>query len=138
MSTDSGDRFTRTHRDLWRLPTIEAVEVRHRRFKAPRRFTVRGKDHQVAEATEIVVRLSEPFEIRALGPVLWVGDEPLTSSESDGKMEYRFLAPHPHGLKRGAEISLSWNAQGAPRQRSEFRFEPPTDFEPPRELAGSA
>jgi hypothetical protein len=127
MSTDSGDRLVRTHRDLWRLPTILGVEVRRRRFKPARRITVRGKDHEVTEGTEIVVRLSEPFEIRALGPVLWVGDVPLTTSESDGKTEYRFLAPHPGTLKRGAEIALSWSASGAPRQRSEHRFEPPTE-----------
>src|SRR6266511_4192942 len=78
--------------DLWRLPGILDVRVRERHFEPPRRVTTAGVDHAVSDAVEIEVRLSEPFQVRALGPVLWVGNQPLTIAESDGELTYRFFA----------------------------------------------
>jgi hypothetical protein len=130
MNSDPGDRVSRPSRDIWRLPEILALEIRWRRFKKPRRVTIRGKDHEVDEGLEVVLQLSEPFEVRALGPVLWIGDVPLTNVDGDGKTEYRFLATDPASLRSGDEIALSWSAHGAPRQRSDYRFEPPNETAP--------
>lgn len=130
MNSDSGDRVSRSSRDLWRLPEIRGLEVRWRRFDKPRRVTVRGKDHEVDEGLEVVVQLSEPFEVRALGPVLWIGEVPLTIVDGDGETEYRFLATDPDSLQPGDEIALSWSAHGAPREASAYRFEPPNETTP--------
>src|SRR5713226_4224565 len=100
---------------LWGLLDVRQVEVRRRRFDPPRRVTDQGVDREVRSAVEIEIRVSEPFAIRALGPVLWVGDEPLTVAESDGKELYRFFSFKPQALKPNASISLAWNSSSAPR-----------------------
>lgn len=126
MSIDSGaPQRPRNERDIWRLPEVLAVESRRRRFDPPRRFTTAGVDRLVSDVVEVEVQLSEPFEIRALGPVLWVGDVPLTVAEGDDETVYRFLAPEQETLRRDAPISLAWNASGAPRQETRFRYVPP-------------
>ncbi len=79
----------------------------------------------MTDVLEVEVQVSEPFEIRALRPVLWVGDVPLTVAESDGEKVHRFLALDPEALRSDAPISLAWNASGAPRQEARFRYTPP-------------
>lgn len=127
MNSDSGDRISRPKRDLWPLPDILAVEVRRRHFEQPRRRTVDGVDEWAREGLEVVVELSQPVPIRALGLVLWVGEVPLTIAESDGEREYRFLATDREHLMPGAPISLSWNAVGAKRNTSGHRLPPESD-----------
>jgi hypothetical protein len=111
--------------DLWRLPKVLSAHARVRHFDPPKRVTTAGVDRQVRDGIEIEIRVSEPFAIRALGPVLWVGEEPLTIAEAVEKTTYRFLSFDPAALKAGAPISLSWNSPGAARQKTEFVYEPP-------------
>jgi hypothetical protein len=126
MATDAGQPVASGDRhDIWRLPEILEVRTAFRRFDPPRRVTRLGVDLFVEEAVEVGVELSEPFEIRALGPALWIGDEPLTIAEGDGPTSYRFLAFEPDALKPGAPIALSWNASDAPRVATKYLFEPP-------------
>jgi hypothetical protein len=72
------------------------------------------------------IEVSEPFAIRALGPVLWIGEEPLSIAESDGNHVYRFFSFTPDALKAGAPISLSWGSPGAPKKNTSHRYEPPS------------
>ncbi|HEY6910858.1 MAG TPA: hypothetical protein VI356_15875 [Myxococcales bacterium] len=126
MTTDAGGPIRPDKGpDLWQLPEILALKVRRRKFKPARRFTFAGEDREVSDAVEIEIRVSEPFPIRALGPVMWVGDEPLTIAESDGKKTYRFLALEPQKLQAQAPISLAWNTRGARRRETGFRFQAP-------------
>ena len=113
--------------DLWRLPDVVSLSVRHRHFDPPFRVTVQGVDHLESDAIEIEIRVSEPFAIRALGPVLWVGEEPLTFGESADKDVYRFFAFKPEALRAEAPISLSWSATGAPRKDTGRRYKAPTE-----------
>jgi len=128
MSIDSGGIPQKPKAiDLWRLPEIEEVHVRRRRFEPAFRVTTEGVDRLVKDAVEIEIRVSEPFTVRALGPVLWVGDEPLTVAESDGKTTYRFLGFKPEALRADAPISLAWNSPGAKRNETRFRFAMPSE-----------
>jgi hypothetical protein len=111
--------------DLWRLPEILELHVRWRRFDPPKRVTIAGKDTQVTEAVEIEIRVSEPFQIRALGPSLWVGDVPLTVADSPRERVYRFYAFTPDQLRPDAPIALSWYSPGAPRHETKYRYAPP-------------
>jgi hypothetical protein len=127
-NTDSGAPLPpHVSPDLWRLPDVLDLRVRRRHFDPPFRLTVKGVDHMESDAIEIEIRVSEPFAIRALGPVLWVGDEPLTSAESDGKDVYRFFAFKAEELRPDAPISLSWGATGAPRKDIGRRYKAPTE-----------
>jgi hypothetical protein len=113
--------------DLWRLPKVLELRARRKRFDPPFRLTVEGTDRYVKEGIEIEIRVSEPFAERALGPVLWVGDEPLTIAEGDGNDTYRFFAFKPEALQANAPISLSWNSPGARRNETRFRFTAPAE-----------
>jgi hypothetical protein len=127
MSTDaSGPPQHHEYQDIWRLPTVTALHIRHRQFDPPRRLTVAGKDHPMRDAIEIEIVVSEPFGIRALGLALWVGEEPLTEVESDGKQTYRFFAFNRDSLKPGAPISLSWNTPHPERKQTRYRYDPPS------------
>lgn len=121
MSMDSGEPGRPDWLDLARLPDILAVRLRRRAFDPPRRVTSKGVDREVTEAIEIEIRVSEPFVIRALGPVLWVGDEPLTVAETDADDVYRFLAFEPKALAPEAPIALSWGIDGS-RKTTPHRF----------------
>jgi hypothetical protein len=130
MSVDDGTR-TRQPRaaDLWRLPEVRDVRIRWRRFEPPRRVTSEGVDRAVKEAIEIELVLSSRFAIRALGPVLWVGDEALALAEGDGENVYRFFTFEPESLRPGAPIALAWNSPGARRHPTEYRYDPPSETE---------
>jgi hypothetical protein len=80
-----------------------------------------------SDAVEIEISVSEPFAIRALGPVLWVGDEPLTFGESPSKDVYRFFSFKPEALRAEAPISIAWSADGAPRKDTGRRYRAPVE-----------
>ncbi len=112
--------------DLWRLPEVQDVRIRRRRFDPPLRVTAQGVDREIRDAIEIEIRVSEPFVIRALTPVLWVGDESVTMAEADGKNVYRFFAFDPDALKPGASISLGWSSPDTTRKRTGYEYFPPS------------
>jgi hypothetical protein len=111
--------------DLQRLPDILDVHIRWRRFDPPRRVTVAGKDTLYKEAVEVELRVSEPFQIRALSPVLWVGDEPLTIADSPSTGIYRFYGFAPDKLRANATLALSWNSPSAERKTTKYGYSPP-------------
>src|SRR4051812_38565089 len=111
--------------DLQRLPEILEVHIRWRRFDKPRRVTVSGEDTFHSEAIEFELHVSEPFQIRALGPVLWVGDEPLTVADEVKTGVYRFYSFAPAKLRPGASIALAWNSAGAERKPTKYAYSPP-------------
>jgi hypothetical protein len=128
MTMDSSRPIRRPRSpDLWRLPEVREVRIRRRRFDPPRRVTTAGVDREEEVAIEVEISLSESFPVRALGPVLWIGDEPLTIAESDGKTTYRFFSFDPEALARNAPISLAWNSPNAPRRETSFRYRPPAE-----------
>jgi hypothetical protein len=125
MDSDAPRPIVQPAPDLWRLPDILDVRIRWRRFERPRRVTVAGKDKFYEEAVEVEVRVSEPFKVRALGPVLWVGEEPLTVADNPSENVYRFYAFAPDKLKAEAPIALSWNSQGAARKTAKYLYAHP-------------
>lgn len=124
MNSDTGRPTPRApQRDIWQLPKVLEVRFRRKRLEPPRRVTSRGVDRMVTAAVEVEIVTSEPFATRALGPVLWVGETPLTVAEGGKKNVYRFFSFEPENLKPGAPVALSWNSSGAPRQETRFRYE---------------
>jgi hypothetical protein len=138
VTTDAGRPLPDDERqDIWRLPDILEIRTEFRQFDPPRRLTLDGRDTYLEEAIEVEVLLSEPLPIRALGPVLWVGDQPLTIAETDGSTLYRFLAPEPDALTPGATIAFGWNSPASPRLETHYRYEGPGEATGPREPVGT-
>ena len=78
----------------WKLPEILDVQIAVSDFvpRQPRNFSTELRP--VRNAVEIIITLEKPAPIRALGPVLHVGDVTLTESEAvdkEGK-QLRFWA----------------------------------------------
>ena len=125
MPTDSGTPLLGPHLvNLSKLPEVVSLEIRRRHFDKPRRVTRKGVDRFVSDAIEFEVRISEAFPIRALGPALWVGDEPLTSADVDG-LTYHFFAFEPDKLKPNTHISLGWSSPSEGRKETKYRFAMP-------------
>jgi hypothetical protein len=110
--------------NLSKLPDVVSLEIRHRHFDKPRRVTRDGVDRFVSDAVEFVVKISEDFPVRALGPALWVGNQALTSADADG-LTYHFFAFEPDKLELGAPISLGWSSPNEVRKETTYRFAMP-------------
>lgn len=110
--------------DLWRLPDIVDVEMHRVRYTRPRPHAVGARIAEAEEAVEFLVRTSEDFPIRALGPALFVGGTEIIESERLGDRLYRFTAYDGQRLRRGAALALGWSGQPGRRQRSQFRYQP--------------
>lgn len=136
MSADAGQPIRREiRRDLWRLPEVLNIRTLRRHLPERRRITSRGEDRWIEEAIEIEIEVSEPFEIRALGPALWVGDEPLTVAEETRPRTYRFLVTRPELIQEGAPIELAWNTPRARRVPTNYHYSLPPEDETGRTLA---
>jgi hypothetical protein len=126
MTADPGAKIAQPKSpDLSHLPDILDLQVHARRFDPPRRFTTNGIDGQADAGIEVEVKLSEPFLIRALSPVLWIGEQPLTEMECTGNT-CRFYAFDPQRLTKDGPIALSWGFSGAPRKMTNLHYRPPT------------
>ncbi len=125
MTTDPGAKIPQPKSpDLSRLPDILDAQARARRFEPPRRVTTNGVDRHVDAGIEIEVKLSEPFVIRALSPVLWIGDTLLTEMDCNGTI-CRFYAFDPQRLPKNGSIALSWGFADAPRKATRHHYHPP-------------
>jgi hypothetical protein len=109
-------------RDPWYLPDIRRVEAVLRRYRRPR-VTYEGLERvENKQAVELLVETSDPFPVRALSPVLYIGDEPVPDWELEDDSHYRFFAFRPERLEEGAPLSLGWPGDPVPRRLVKQRF----------------
>lgn len=113
----------RRDRNLWRLPQVLSVEVRRAVYREPRIYWVGTEDKRARQAVELQVRTSASLPIRALSPVLFVGDVPVTECQQAGKNLYRYFAYDVERLRPGAPISLGWPGRARPRATTRFRYQ---------------
>jgi hypothetical protein len=129
MPSDQAPQIESAPSPNWELPQIADVSIRNARYEPrPTRNFVNPRD-AVSDAVEIVVSLQSPLPIRAMAPVLWVGDERLTESEAvdrEGK-QIRFWGLNRSGLQDGAPITLAWMNEEpqAPRDTARFTYRAP-------------
>jgi hypothetical protein len=111
-------------KSLWRLPEVLSVETRHAVYREPRIYWAGTEDRRARQVVEFLVRTSTGLPIRALPPVLLVGDVPVGECRQEGKNLYRYFAYEPERLQPGAPISLGWPNQPRPRRATRFRYQP--------------
>ena len=126
MTTDPGE-FERPGRGPgFELPDVVSVRIRRVRHERPARRNFRSALPAVDNAVEVLVETTAPIPIRALGPVLWVGDTPLTEATADDETHYRFLGLQPHRLTANAPLRLGWSGQPpADSRATRFTFTEP-------------
>jgi hypothetical protein len=123
MSTDPGELEPRAPRPDLALPAVQTLRIQRTRF-APRRRNFESALPASDNAVEFLVETAAAIPARALGPVLYVGDTPVTEVTVDDETHYRFVAVEPDELERGAPISLGWSGSSRDeRLRTQYRFE---------------
>jgi len=121
MTTDAPSREPGPR---WELPDILHVRIKRIRYRPPKRRYFESYLATYSEAVEFLVETNGPFPMRALSPVLYVGDVAVTENEGVRGNVYRFLAFEFDQLEKGAPISLGWPGQPEEqRGESKFRYE---------------
>lgn len=121
MTSDAGRREPRGRRPDLALPAVVSLTAHRVRFEPPARRNFDSVLPRLESTVEIVVETDRPVPVRALAPVLYVGDVPLTEVTADDETHYRFVGLQPADLRDGAAITFGWS--GAPAdERVETRF----------------
>lgn len=125
MNTDDGGGAPQRSRVDFKVPRLIDVRVKAIRHEPPRHHHFESA-LPAGEAIEFRVTTDEPFEARALGPALFVGDVALVEVTELAPTEYRFLALDPTALQSGAPLSLGWTGDRPPENRRvKFVYQPP-------------
>lgn len=128
MSDDPGTRERRQRPDF-RLPSIVAVQARMIDLEPPKHRNFESRLPRVESTVEFLVETDGPIPIRALAPVLYVGETPAASTAADDDTHYRFIVYEPSRLRADEPIALGWMGD-APSERVDtgIRFTPPEGF----------
>lgn len=130
MTTDSGATERRPRPDF-RLPRVLSIKARAIGYSPSEKRNFRSRIPALESTVEFAVETEAPIPIRALGPVLYIGDTAVTECIADDDTHYRFIALEPGALRVGAPITLGW-AGGADDERVDVseRFVAPEGFAP--------
>ena len=123
MSNDQGTREPRGRRPDFRLPEVLGVLARRARFEPPAHRNFESSLPALDSTVEFLVETAGPIPARALAPVLYVGDVPLTEVSAEDETHYRFVAMAPDQLREGAPVTLGWSGLAAERVETGYRFE---------------
>lgn len=125
MTSDPGARERRPKPDF-DLPEVLSVATRATRFEPPQRRNFSSTLPARETTVEFVVETAAPIPIRALGPVLYVGETAVTEVFADDDTHYRFVALRPDELREGEPITVGWSG-GRAEERTDtgLRFEGP-------------
>lgn len=125
MADDPGRREPRGPRPTIRLPQVIGVEVRATRFEPPAHRNFASQLPALDRTVEFLVETDRPIPVRSVGPVLFVGDVPVTEVRADDPHHYRFVALRPDDLRPGDPVRLGWAGQTSGRVDLGLRFTPP-------------
>jgi hypothetical protein len=128
MTDDPGIRERRPRPDF-DLPRVVAVTSRLTTFEPPKHRNFESQVPRVEGTVEFLVETDGPIPIRALAPVLYVGETPAAAVGADDDTHYRFVVLEPSRLRDGEPVALGW--MGAPpseRSDAGIRFTSPEGF----------
>lgn len=125
MAADASTREKDAPKPDFSLPEVIELRTRKIRYEPPQHRNFESVLAQHEEAIEFVITTDRPIPIRALGPVLYVGDAPVGESAplQRRKNAYRFLAFDAEALQPGAPISLGWSGRPQERRPTKFTYE---------------
>jgi hypothetical protein len=125
----SGPRRTQTllnHEEprinLWRLPSLVSVEAQLVSHPQPLVYYVGRERRETRQTVELRVVTSEPLPVRAVTPILMVGETAIPDYRSEGTNRYRFVAYEPERLAPGAAIRWGWPGLAESLVTLPFRF----------------
>ena len=123
MSNDQGTREPRGRRPDFRLPAVLGVVARRTRFEPPAHRNFESSLPALDNTVEFLVETDGPIPARALAPVLYVGDAPVTEVSAQDETHYRFVAVTPDQLPVHAPVTLGWSGLARERVETGYVFE---------------
>lgn len=128
MSDDPGTRERRQRPDF-DLPRIVAVDARVVDLEPPKHRNFTSQLPRIESTVEFFVETDGPIPIRALAPVLYVGETPAAATGADDDTHYRFVVYDPSTLREDEPITLGWmSAPLSERVDTGIRFSAPEGF----------
>lgn len=112
MTSDPG-AAERRRRPRFDLPRPLSVTARLTRFEPQERRNFESSLPRLPRTVEFLVETDAPIPVRALSPVLYVGDVAVTEVVADDDTHYRFIALQPASLRQGEPVTLGWSGQPA-------------------------
>jgi hypothetical protein len=92
----------------FKLPQIENIEIKLIPYEAPKLRYFKSSFSKYSQAIEFLITTDAPIPVRALSPVLYIGEMPLTEGETIKENSYRFLAFEINELKDNTPIYFGW------------------------------
>ena len=110
------------------LPAIVNIEASRVRYDPPRRFYVGAQSVQISDAVELLVRTAAALPVRAISPVLFIGDTVIADYDTAGINLYRFYVFNLERVMPGAPIGIGWPFAPNTARLTKFRFQIPGNF----------
>jgi hypothetical protein len=107
------------------LPAIVSVEASRVRYDPPHRFYVGAEPVEVSDAVELLVRTAAALPVRAISPVLFIGETVIADYEVVGANLYRFFVFNLERVLPGAPIGIGWPFAPLTARPTNFRFQIP-------------
>lgn len=108
--------------NLWRLPRLVSVAARRVTYPQPRVYYVGSERRETRQAVELRIETSEPIPVRAVTPILMIGETAIADYSTEGATTYRFVAYEPERLEPGAPIRWGWPGPPEAPVATRFRF----------------
>lgn len=107
--------------DLWPLPRVLSIAVRRVEYPQAKVYYVGSQRRETRRAVEFRVATDAPLPVRAVTPVLKVGNITVPDYTTEGGNRYRFVAYEPDGFQADATIRWGWPGAGD-LMATPFRF----------------
>jgi hypothetical protein len=107
--------------DLWPLPRLVSIAARRVEYPQPKVYFVGTQRRETRRAVEFRVVTDTPLPVRAVTPVLRIGNTAVADYTTEGATSYKFVAYEPEGLEAGAAIRWGWPGAGE-LAATPFRF----------------
>jgi hypothetical protein len=120
-TSDAGGRLPDPPRADLSMPNVLDVQIRRTTFEPRPLRNFASSLPASDDAVEFIVTTDRPIPGRALGPVLYVGETPVTEVTESGPNTYRFVATSHRDMKEDAELRLGWTGQ-SPTEGGGTRF----------------
>ena len=122
--------------NLWRLPRLVSIAVRHVTYPQPKVYYVGTERKETRQAVELRVQTDAPLPIRAVTPILKIGNTVIADYNTEGATRYRFVAYEPERLEPGAVIRWGWPNSAEGLIATPFRLS--LELSPPLVAAANA
>lgn len=107
------------------LPRVLSVAFRTVRYETPRPYWVGRERKQTSQALEILVHTESPLPVRALSPVIYIGEVAVMDYKVAGRNLYKYVAFDPTVLVAGAPLTFGWPDLPVSRRMAlPFRYAP--------------